>query len=164
MPPPPWYRRLAVPWGSPGLDAEIVRVPARRYAAQLRQLPVFRALVVPTALGLVFSLVSLVVGAGVGGNVRAWLPHRTHVVRSGETLSQIARGYGVGTWRIVYEAGSNMRRYPDPDRIPVGARLDLPYRAGLGLELPSVLDREWSPFIGLSIAPSAGFFGRQERA
>lgn len=121
----------------------------RRRAETLKRLPVFRALVVPTALGLLFSLASLVVGAGVGGNVRAWLPHRSHVVQPGESLSQIARGYGVESWRTIYEAGSNARRYPDPNRIPAGARLDLPYRAGFALELPANL----SPFVWLQVAP-----------
>ena len=48
-------------------------------------------------------------------------------------------------WQQLYGAGSNPRRYPDPDRIPVGARLDLPYRAGFsGVAFPALPELELS--------------------
>ncbi|MDJ0785905.1 MAG: LysM domain-containing protein [Myxococcota bacterium] len=104
-----------------------------------------RALGVPIVLGLVFSVLSLLVGTDVGARLRAFVPHRSHVVEPGESLSAIAAAYGLDGWRQVYEAGDNRRRHPDPDRIRAGARLDLPLRATLA-PLPLVAARapEWA--------------------
>jgi hypothetical protein len=156
-PPPPWYRRLATPWGTPEvvttrrpwssrlatalgtpevgcLDA----APARPRLAPALRVPLFRAVLLPAALGVFFSLVSLVAGVDLGDRLRSWLPHRTHVVQPGETLSSIAARYGITSWQELHGAGSNGLRFPSPDRIPAGARLDVPYRAAivLKLELP----------------------------
>lgn len=134
-PPPPWYRRLATPWGTPEVAADVYPVaPERAHAEPATPVPVFRALVVPCAIGCFFSLLSLVVGADLPGRLRAALPHRSVVVQPGESLSQIADRHGV-SWRDLHRAGSNPKRYPDPDRIPVGARLDLPWAAGFGFGL-----------------------------
>jgi hypothetical protein len=132
LPPPPWYRRLATPWGTPEVAADVyVEAPERVDTAPALPVPVFRALVIPCALGCLFSLLSLVVGANIPARLRAALPHRSVVVQQGETLSQIADRHGV-SWRDLHRAGSNPKRHPDPDRIPAGARLDLPYAAGFG--------------------------------
>ena len=66
-----------------------------------------------------------VAGSGAtppAGEVKA----RTHVVRSGETLTGIAKEYyGAGaSWRRIYEA--NRAVIPDPDRLGVGMKLTIP--------------------------------------
>jgi len=51
---------------------------------------------------------------------------RVHVIQKGQTLYQIAHKYYQSgkKWRAIYDA--NKARYPDPDRIPVGASLTIP--------------------------------------
>ncbi|WP_423592856.1 transglycosylase family protein [Streptomyces sp. G5(2025)] len=54
---------------------------------------------------------------------------RVHVVRSGETLSSIARQYGVvGGWKALYKANRDVVG-GNPDRIRVGTELVIPGRA-----------------------------------
>ncbi len=168
---PPWHARFATPAGTPGASAGFARpmcprplrdrvpalgdrmpelrgrvqavddalAPAR---AAARRLPVLRAFGVPLLMGVFFSLVSLVVGADLVGRVRAWLPHRTHVVQPGESLSAIAAQYGVADWRDLYGAGDNARRFENPNAIPAGSRLDLPYGASLPWRLPLLMARD----------------------
>lgn len=150
-PPTPWYRRLATPFGTPEVAGYEVSEARSRVARRLRSallemdVPVFRALVLPMALGLFFSLFSLTVGADLPGRFRAWLPHRTHVVQPGETLSEIAARYGISSWQALYQTGGNARRHPDPNRITGGSELDLPYGA------------MFSPGVKLSLGgPAAG--------
>lgn len=54
---------------------------------------------------------------------------RVHVVRSGDTLSSIARQYGVvGGWKALYKANQDAVG-TDPDRLGVGTELVIPGRA-----------------------------------
>ncbi|MFF8658307.1 LysM peptidoglycan-binding domain-containing protein [Streptomyces huasconensis] len=54
---------------------------------------------------------------------------RVHVVRSGDTLSSIARQYGVvGGWKALYKANQDVVG-TDPDRLGVGTELVIPGRA-----------------------------------
>ncbi|WP_326621766.1 LysM peptidoglycan-binding domain-containing protein [Streptomyces decoyicus] len=56
-------------------------------------------------------------------------PARTHVVRRGETLGEIAEKYRVkGGWRALYSANRSTIG-PDPSRLSVGTRLRLPQAA-----------------------------------
>ncbi len=50
---------------------------------------------------------------------------RTYTVRSGDTLSAIAAGLGIGDWRLLYEANKNLIG-PDPDLIQPGQVLSIP--------------------------------------
>ncbi|MFJ9472310.1 transglycosylase family protein [Streptomyces caniferus] len=53
-------------------------------------------------------------------------PARTHVVRRGETLGEIAEKYHVkGGWRALYSANRSTIG-PDPSRLPAGVKLRLP--------------------------------------
>ncbi|UFQ20099.1 MULTISPECIES: LysM peptidoglycan-binding domain-containing protein [Streptomyces] len=54
---------------------------------------------------------------------------RVHVVRSGDTLSSVARQYGVaGGWQALYKANQDVVG-TDPDRLGVGTELVIPGRA-----------------------------------
>jgi len=50
---------------------------------------------------------------------------RTYTVRSGDTLSAIAAGLGIGDWRPLYEANKKLIG-PDPDLIQPGQVLTIP--------------------------------------
>ncbi len=50
---------------------------------------------------------------------------RTYTVRSGDTLSAIAAGLGIGDWRPLYDANKNLIG-PDPDLIQPGQVLTIP--------------------------------------
>jgi LysM repeat protein len=56
-------------------------------------------------------------------------PHGTHTVRSGETLSGIAKAeYGdAGAWRVIYDA-NRAKIGPNPNLISVGQKLTIPTR------------------------------------
>ncbi|MFE0105381.1 transglycosylase family protein [Streptomyces sp. NPDC059009] len=55
---------------------------------------------------------------------------RIHVVRSGDTLSSIAKHYGIkGGWQALYKANKDMIG-PHPDRLNVGTMLLIPKGAG----------------------------------
>jgi hypothetical protein len=54
---------------------------------------------------------------------------RTHTVRSGESLSSIAKSYNVSSWKLIYYAAANdnlRQRRPDPNRIGVGDVVVIP--------------------------------------
>lgn len=104
-------------------------------ATGVARVPWGRALGVPVVLAVVFCAASLLVGGDLGARVASWGRARQHRVEPGETLSTIARRHGLVDWRALYAAGDNARRFPDPDSIPVGARIDLP-RAAVGRASP----------------------------
>lgn len=78
---------------------------------------------------LVFALITAF--SGCVPRLPSWTPRyrrpvsydRVHVVRKGETLSSIARRYGVSAYAI-----SSYNSLRDPDRIEVGQRLRIPPR------------------------------------
>jgi hypothetical protein len=59
----------------------------------------------------------------------ATLTFREHTVRTGETLSAIAKQFNVSSWKLIYYAKVNddlRRRRDDPNRIAVGDRVVIP--------------------------------------
>ena len=73
------------------------------------------------ALVIVLSLL-LLTGGVVYAKPNEWATIANHVVRPGETLWCIARGYGVSPWAIAAENGLT-----NPNRVRPGQHLWIPY-------------------------------------